>query len=499
MFSLTGGEVPKPIVIVDPNSSAGQATHTGDLQAAFMRLLGGVEAARLTAQAYEGQGGTADQEFLTGTLARAIQAWDNPPLTVTLSESGALATEDEEAPAATNDFAHSSAGIMVQFAMAGLMGAAAIIVAERKTGTMLRLLTTPVTRLEIVLGHFLAMFIMILAQLSVLIRFGQLLLGVGYLREPLATLLMLLTTAFWAASLGLLIGVFARTEEQVMIFALIVMLLLSGLGGAWMPLEFTDKTFQTVGHFLPTAWAIDGFENIVVRGLGSICLSSQPPSCSASPSSFSRRPSGDSVSSSHHLTRTPFAPILYSSKPSGLIRAGFTRTQLQSTDKEVKMRATFRWTRVVLALLCAFSLMIGSAGAKYPDYQTGFDEWLAAERDFATWQMSGAGLSENGELVLDPTTAMWETDPYAAGTYYGGNFYTGGTYWVGEATGPNIPPDFDFDELIASWNAETPAGAWVEVLVRAKLDARWTKWYNLGVWARPGDNPAPLGSAAGRR
>lgn len=266
-LSPTGSETPRPIVIVDPNSSTGQAAQSG-LQAAFMRLLGGVEAARLTAQAYEGQGGTANQAFLTETLARAIQAWEDPPLTVTLSQSGALATEEGEAPAPANDYAHSSAGIMVQFAMAGLMGAAAIIVAERKTGTMLRLLTTPITRIEIVLGHFLAMFIMILAQLTVLILFGQLLLGVGYLRVPLATLLMLLTTAFWAASLGLLIGIFARTEEQVIIFALMVMLLLSGLGGAWMPLEFTSTTFQTVGHLLPTAWAIDGFENIVVRGLG---------------------------------------------------------------------------------------------------------------------------------------------------------------------------------------------------------------------------------------
>ncbi len=266
-LSLTGGQAPISILIVDPNSSGGQAAQSG-LQAAFMRLLGGVEATRLTAQAFEGQGGTADQAFLTETLARAIQAWENPPLTVTLSQSGALATGDEQAPAPANDYAHSSAGIMVQFAMAGLMGAAAIIVAERKTGTMLRLLTTPVTRIQIVLGHFLAMFIMILVQLTVLILFGQILLGVGYLRVPLATLLMLLTTAFWAASLGLLIGIFARSEEQVIIFALMVMLLLSGLGGAWMPLEFTGKTFQAVGHLLPTAWAIDGFENIIVRGLG---------------------------------------------------------------------------------------------------------------------------------------------------------------------------------------------------------------------------------------
>ena len=121
---------------------------------------------------------------------------------------------------------------------------------------------------EIIDGHFLAMFVMILAQLVVLILFGQQFLKVGYFREPLATLLMLLATAFWSASLGLLIGIFARTEEQVTAFTIVLMLLLSGLGGAWMPLEFTGKTFQTAGHLLPTAWAIDGFENLVVRGLG---------------------------------------------------------------------------------------------------------------------------------------------------------------------------------------------------------------------------------------
>ena len=138
---------------------------------------------------------------------------------------------------------------------------------------------------------------------------------------------------------------------------------------------------------------------------------------------------------------------------------------------------------MVLALLCAFSFVLGSAQAKEAVYQTGFDEWLAAERDFAGWETSGARLGAKGKLVLNPTTAVSETDPYAAGTYYGGNFYTGGTYWVGEATGPIIPADFDFDELISSWNADTPLGTWVEVLVRAELDGRWTKWYNLGIWA----------------
>ena len=147
------------------------------------------------------------------------------------------------------------------------------------------------------------------------------------------------------------------------------------------------------------------------------------------------------------------------------------------------MCATSRWTRVVLALLCACGLMLGSVQAKEAVYQTGFDEWLPAEDGFAGWQGSGTRLSPTGEIVLNPTGAVLETDPYPAGTYDGGNYYSGGTYWVGEATGPATPTDFDFVELIASWNADTPSGTWLEVLVRAELDGQWTTWYNLGIWA----------------
>jgi hypothetical protein len=46
------------------------------------------------------------------------------------------------------------------------------------------------------------------------------------------------------------------------------MFVLSGMGGAWVPLEFTGKAIQTIGHLLPSARALDGLETIVVRGLG---------------------------------------------------------------------------------------------------------------------------------------------------------------------------------------------------------------------------------------
>ena len=267
VLSLNSEAPVDPRLVVDPASNAGQTAVNG-VQAAVVRLLGAAQTARLTSEAYQAQGGTADAALLEETFARAIEAWRNPPLTVTARGSGILTAQDGEAEADPSPFAHSSAGVMVQFAMAGIMGAAEIVVLERKSGALRRLLTTPIARLEIIAGHFLAMLLIMLAQLVILVVFGQLVLGVDYMRVPLATCLMIVLTAFWSASMGLLIGIVAKTDEQVIIFTLIPMLLLSGLGGAWMPLELTSETFQAVGHFTPVAWAIDGFENIVVRGLG---------------------------------------------------------------------------------------------------------------------------------------------------------------------------------------------------------------------------------------
>jgi len=156
----------------------------------------------------------------------------------------------------------------LQFAIAGLLTSASMMVTERKTRCMQRLLTTSVSRPQILMGHYLAMFTITFVQFLILIAFGQIFLKVDYLRQPLATLVMVITTALFIAGLGLLIGSLAKTDEQAIIFSLIPMFVFAGLGGAWVPLEVTGKTFQVIGHVTPVAWAMDGFKNIAARGLG---------------------------------------------------------------------------------------------------------------------------------------------------------------------------------------------------------------------------------------
>lgn len=131
-------------------------------------------------------------------------------------------------------------------------------------------------------------------------------------------------------------------------------------------------------------------------------------------------------------------------------------------------------------------VMVPTAAAKGKDtgmYKTGFVRWRAADNGFAAWSRSGVSLN-GGSLEFDSASAAADTDPYAPGSYNGRNYYNGGSFYVGEATSPEIPAGFDYQEAIASWNATTPRGSWVEVQFRAKYsDTRWSKWYILGIWA----------------
>jgi ABC-2 type transport system permease protein len=142
-----------------------------------------------------------------------------------------------------------------------------VLVLERKSGTLQRLLSTPIQRAEVIAGHVLAMFIIIFAQQLILVLIGQFVFGVDYMRQPLAILLMITMLSLWAASLGLLISAISRKEDQVITLSLIAMFVFAAMGGSWFPLEVAGKTFAAIGHVTPTAWAMDGFQNILMRGL----------------------------------------------------------------------------------------------------------------------------------------------------------------------------------------------------------------------------------------
>ena len=54
-------------------------------------------------------------------------------------------------------------------------------------------------------------------------------------------------------------------------------------------------------------------------------------------------------------------------------------------------------------------------------------------------------------------------------------------------TSAAVRTPFAFDRLIASWNATTPAGTWIDVQMRASGASRQTKFYTLAIWSSGDD------------
>ena len=249
---------PIPLGFYADPAQASTATVQSELLVACNRLAGArFRTASIAAKM------TNNPETFNPALAEALAAWQDPPIQVSVSSGVSAQPQDQT----VLSMAHASPGMMLQFAIAGLLTAATVLVNERKTRSLQRLLTTATSRFQILMGHYLAIFGMIFVQFLLLMLFGQLL-RVDYLRLPLASLLVAGISAVCIAALGLLIGVLAKSEEQAILFSLIPMFVLSGLGGAWVPLEYTGAVFQSIGHVSPVAWAMDGFNDILAHGLG---------------------------------------------------------------------------------------------------------------------------------------------------------------------------------------------------------------------------------------
>lgn len=62
-------------------------------------------------------------------------------------------------------------------------------------------------------------------------------------------------------------------------------------------------------------------------------------------------------------------------------------------------------------------------------------------------------------------------------------FYNGGRYHWGQLTSPVCEIADRFDTLVPSWQANTPAGTWMELEIRVCSGGVWTRWFGMGVWA----------------
>lgn len=270
-LAALSGQPAQLTLVTDPVSNTGQSLQQ-ILRTPVTQLLSSLEIARLGAELIDAQhpfASQADRQAeIEATFQAALQAWMDASARGSLLVVEEGAAEQPEAPMGGNSYNQSSPGIVVQFSIFQMFATAMLLIEERKNRCLQRLFTTNMRPSHLIGGHWLAMFSMVFLQTAILIIFGQLVLKVNYLASPLGSLLVAVGLCVWVASMGLLVGVIAKSEEQAILISMVAMIVFAALGGAMVPLDVGSQLFYTIGHLTPGAWAMDGFQNILLRGLG---------------------------------------------------------------------------------------------------------------------------------------------------------------------------------------------------------------------------------------
>jgi hypothetical protein len=114
----------------------------------------------------------------------------------------------------------------------------------------------------------------------------------------------------------------------------------------------------------------------------------------------------------------------------------------------------------------------------------GFHSWDSTSQ-LARGRRDGTKVDHGRISMVRATGQTSYTDPFGDGAPV--------SYDTATWTSPDVRPGFDLDELVASWNARTPDGTWVQVEMRGTTDAGTpSKWYVMGRWAS--DDPADGGA-----
>lgn len=188
-------------------------------------------------------------------------------LPYTTREVEAVQSTANAAPVAYNSYAHSFAGMGVQFIlMAGIdMGVGLLLM--RRLGLWKRLRAAPLSRAQLLGSRILASTLISLIVFAVVYAVAIAAFGVRVLGSAAGLVLVLVCFALLTACFGLLVAALGGTPEATRGLAILATLLMVMLGGAWVPAFIFPDWLQTLSFAVPTRWAVDALDAMTWRGL----------------------------------------------------------------------------------------------------------------------------------------------------------------------------------------------------------------------------------------
>lgn len=138
---------------------------------------------------------------------------------------------------------------------------------ERTTGTLTRLLATPIRRGEIITGYLMGYGLFALVQTVITVTFALTVFRIHMIGSVWLILLINFLLALVALSMGIFVSTFANSEFQMMQFIPILVIpqvFFSGL----IPVDQMANWLQWIAHIFPLYYGGNALMNVATRGVG---------------------------------------------------------------------------------------------------------------------------------------------------------------------------------------------------------------------------------------
>lgn len=188
---------------------------------------------------------------------------------ITYKEVYASETEDKIVPNAVQHNVPAWTIFAMFFIAIPLSGS---IIKEKNEGSVFRLHTMPTPYLLLVNGKIIVYVLVCQIQFLLMLSVGQLflpMLGLPALvlgNSMLGISVLTLATAFAATGYGVMVGTLASTEHQAAIMGSLSIILLSALGGIWVPSYVMPEVMRNISAWSPLNWSLEGFYKLFLRG-----------------------------------------------------------------------------------------------------------------------------------------------------------------------------------------------------------------------------------------
>ena len=200
-------------------------------------------------------------QHVMGAIAQSAGV-PRPSLPFTLAVSPATR---KEVP--YNGYAHSFAGMGIQFLLFSALNLGIEMLVERESGLWTRLRSAPVSRFLIVGSKITSITIISLLTLLVSFGFAMIMFKVR-ISSVIGFFAVAVSCSIMAAGFGLLIAALGNSPKTARGVSTLATLIMVMLGGAWVPTFVFPKWMQQVTLVVPVRWAVDGLDATTWRGLG---------------------------------------------------------------------------------------------------------------------------------------------------------------------------------------------------------------------------------------